>query len=66
MIGEIIACETSQGRASTSGSAKVAVDALAAAYKSKDVFEHIRAPLSRGYEYLDMPEVAGESESGTR
>jgi hypothetical protein len=42
---------------------EVAVDALAAAYKSKDVFEHIRAPLSRGYEYLDMPQVAGESES---
>jgi hypothetical protein len=41
---------------------EVAVEALAAAYKSKYVFEHIRGPLRQSYEWQDMPNVAGESE----
>jgi hypothetical protein len=41
---------------------EVAVDALAAAYKSKYVFEHIRGRLTQEYEWQEMPEVPGESE----
>jgi hypothetical protein len=41
---------------------EVAIDALAAAYKSKHVFEYVRGRLLRGYEYSDMPEIAGETE----
>jgi hypothetical protein len=41
---------------------EVAVEALAAAYKSKYVFEYIRGPVTKGHEWQDMPEVAGESE----
>jgi len=38
----------------------VAIDALAAAYKSKFVFEYIRSPLVRAHEYQDLP-VANQS-----
>jgi hypothetical protein len=34
---------------------EVAIDALAAAYKSKQIFEHIRAPLSRGMNIWTCP-----------
>jgi hypothetical protein len=40
----------------------VAIEALAAAYKSKYVFQHVRSPLTLGYEYQDMPVKAGESD----
>jgi hypothetical protein len=40
----------------------VAVEALSVAYKSKFVFEFIRSPLTRSYEYKEMAEIAGESE----
>jgi hypothetical protein len=41
---------------------EVAIDALAAAYKSKHVFEYVRGRLTQDHEYQDMPEVAGEPE----
>ena len=45
---------------------EVAVDALAAAYRSKYVFEHIRGRLKQPYEWQDMPEVDGEAETDRR
>jgi hypothetical protein len=40
---------------------ETAIAALAAAYKSKYVFQHIRSPMSYSYEWDDMPQ-AGETE----
>jgi hypothetical protein len=42
---------------------EVAIDALAAAYKSKFVFEYIRGAFIPAHEFQDMPERAGESDS---
>jgi hypothetical protein len=40
----------------------VAIEALTTAYKSKYVFEHIRNPFTRSYEYADMPQIEHQSE----
>jgi hypothetical protein len=45
---------------------EVAIDALAAAYKSKFVFEYIRGAFIPAHEFQDMPERAGESDSDRR
>lgn len=42
---------------------EIAIDALAAGYKSKYVFEYIRGPLMQAYEYQDMPEELGETDA---
>jgi hypothetical protein len=42
---------------------ETALDALAVAYHSKWIFEHIRAPLVLSGEYADMPKWTGESDN---
>ena len=39
-----------------------ALEALAIAYQSKFVFEHIRGPMAYGYEWTDMPQRPGDTE----
>lgn len=41
---------------------EIALDALAIAYESKSIFEHIRSPMAYSYEWKDMPKEAGETE----
>lgn len=41
---------------------EVAFEALEIAYKTKHVFEYIRSPLIEGYEWVDMPQVASDTD----
>lgn len=40
---------------------ETAIAALAAAYKAKYVFEHIRGPMAYSYEWDDMPQEPGDA-----
>jgi hypothetical protein len=39
-----------------------AIETLALVYESKFIFDHIRSPMSFGYEWQDMPAKPGDSE----
>lgn len=41
---------------------ETAIEALALAYESKFIFDHIRSPMSFGYEWKDMPDSYGTEE----
>jgi hypothetical protein len=41
---------------------EIAFDALALAYETKFVFQHIRGAITRGYEWEDMPKLESETE----
>ena len=45
---------------------EIALDALALAYESRDVFTYIRGSLSSWRDYEDMPAIAGDSEEARR
>src|SRR5262245_37256326 len=45
---------------------ETAIEALTIAYETKYIFQHIRSPMSEGYEWADMPQQPGESEEVRR